>query len=98
MTNSITVTFIPEEDKDKYSEEEINAYIQRGREKYKDALRGIELRSVPEDPEMVDIYYSVNHVPFTRLRRITGYLVGNMTRWNNAKLAEEHDRVKHGVD
>ncbi|HAG56953.1 MAG TPA: hypothetical protein DCL14_02860, partial [Ruminococcaceae bacterium] len=31
------------------------------------------------------------------IRRITGYLVGTMDHWNNAKRAEEHDRVKHGV-
>lgn len=36
-------------------------------------------------------------VPFERLRRITGYLVGSMDRWNTGKKAEEHDRVKHGV-
>ena len=36
-------------------------------------------------------------VPFSRLRRITGYLVGDMSRWNSGKKAEEHDRVKHGV-
>ena len=34
---------------------------------------------------------------FERIRRITGYLVGTMDRWNDAKRAEEHDRVKHGV-
>jgi hypothetical protein len=34
-------------------------------------------------------------VRFERIRRITGYLVGTMDRWNNAKKAEEHDRVKH---
>ena len=34
-------------------------------------------------------------VPFNRIRRITGYLVGDMNKWNNAKRAEEHDRVKH---
>lgn len=34
-------------------------------------------------------------VPFERIRRITGYLVGTMDKWNNAKRAEEHDRVKH---
>ena len=36
-------------------------------------------------------------VPFERLRRITGYLVGSLDRWNDGKKAEEHDRVKHGV-
>lgn len=32
---------------------------------------------------------------FERIRRITGYLVGTIDRWNNAKRAEEKDRVKH---
>ena len=36
-------------------------------------------------------------VGFERIRRITGYLVGTMDKWNNAKRAEEHDRVKHGL-
>ncbi len=35
------------------------------------------------------------NVPFSRIRRITGYLVGDMDRWNDAKRAEEKDRVKH---
>ena len=34
---------------------------------------------------------------FERIRRITGYLVGTLDRFNNAKRAEERDRVKHGV-
>lgn len=36
-------------------------------------------------------------VLFERIRRITGYLVGTMDKWNNAKKAEERDRVKHGL-
>ncbi|MEG2000876.1 MAG: anaerobic ribonucleoside triphosphate reductase [Evtepia sp.] len=36
-------------------------------------------------------------VPFDRIRRITGYLVGTLDRFNNAKRAEERDRVKHSV-
>jgi anaerobic ribonucleoside-triphosphate reductase len=36
-------------------------------------------------------------VPFERIRRITGYLVGTLERFNNAKRAEERDRVKHDV-
>lgn len=34
-------------------------------------------------------------VKFERIRRITGYLVGTLDRWNDAKQAEEKDRVKH---
>ena len=36
-------------------------------------------------------------VGFERTRRITGYLVGTLDRFNDAKRAEEHDRVKHGM-
>ena len=36
-------------------------------------------------------------VGFERIRRITGYLVGTMDKWNDAKKAEEKDRVKHGL-
>lgn len=36
-------------------------------------------------------------VPFERTRRITGYLVGSLERFNDAKRAEERDRVKHGL-
>lgn len=34
-------------------------------------------------------------VRFERIRRITGYLVGTMDKWNNAKKAEERDRINH---
>ncbi|MBQ3431108.1 anaerobic ribonucleoside triphosphate reductase [Candidatus Saccharibacteria bacterium] len=37
-------------------------------------------------------------MPFERLRRITGYLVGTLDRWNDGKKAEERERVKHNVD
>lgn len=36
-------------------------------------------------------------VGFERIRRITGYLVGTVDRFNNAKRAEVEDRVKHSV-
>ena len=36
-------------------------------------------------------------VGFERTRRITGYLVGSVDRFNNAKRAEERDRVNHGL-
>lgn len=32
---------------------------------------------------------------FERIRRVTGYLAGDVSRFNNAKKAEEKDRVKH---
>ncbi|MBS4785099.1 MAG: ribonucleoside-triphosphate reductase [Clostridiales bacterium] len=36
-------------------------------------------------------------IKFERIRRITGYLVGTLDRFNNGKRAEEADRVKHSV-
>ena len=38
-----------------------------------------------------------NGVGFEHIRRITGYLVGTMDKWNDAKRAEERDRVKHAM-
>lgn len=40
---------------------------------------------------------SESNVEFERIRRITGYLVGTLNRFNNAKRAEERDRVVHGL-
>ena len=37
-------------------------------------------------------------VGFERIRRITGYLVGTVDRFNNGKRAEERDRVKHSTE
>jgi ribonucleoside-triphosphate reductase len=36
-------------------------------------------------------------VKFERIRRVTGYLSGTLEHFNNAKRAEERDRVKHGI-
>ena len=47
--------------------------------------------------DFVDLEPTFRNLPFERIRRITGYLVGSTDRWNNAKRAEEADRVKHGV-
>lgn len=37
------------------------------------------------------------NVKFERIRRVTGYLVGSLDRFNDGKRAEEHDRVKHSL-
>lgn len=77
-------------------EEEALAYVQRGRELHGKGLKEIIATLDPDEPDMIDLEYKWDAKPFHRLRRITGYLVGNLGRWNNAKRAEEHDRVKHG--
>lgn len=74
-------------------QEEIDAYIVRAHEKYPRGM--MESMDIHVDGDYVDITYHLRHMPFQRIRRITGYLVGTMDRWNNAKTAEERDRVKH---
>ena len=37
-------------------------------------------------------------IHFERIRRVTGYLTGDLSTWNDAKRAEERDRVRHGVE
>ena len=59
--------------------------------------RQIDWLKIKIDGEYVDLQYQLVPVKFDRIRRITGYLVGSMDRWNDAKRAEERDRVKHGI-
>lgn len=47
-------------------------------------------------PDEYGIVPKFKPVPFDRIRRITGYLVGTTAKWNDAKLSELGDRVKHG--
>lgn len=52
------------------------------------------------DEEAAKEYYAAHQIVsynFERLRRITGYLVGSLERWNDGKRAEESDRVKHST-
>ena len=46
---------------------------------------------------LVDVDYLLQGPKFERIRRITGYLTGSLDSWNDSKIAEEHDRVKHGI-
>lgn len=73
---------------------EINAYIQRAKEKYGCEPQAIDILV---DGEWVELSYNFGRTPFQRIRRITGYLVGTLERFNNGKRAEERDRVKHSV-
>lgn len=79
------------------TDDEALAYVNRGRELYGDKLTEIVATIDTFDPDMIELEYKWQEKPFHRLRRITGYLVGSLNRWNNGKRAEEHDRVKHGV-
>ncbi len=59
---------------------------------------GMEIESLTLklcDDGFVDADYVLKPIPIERIRRITGYLVGTVDRFNNAKRAEVNDRVKH---
>ena len=58
-------------------------------------MTGEELRNADEAANSAVVGEGVK---FERIRRITGYLVGTTDRFNDAKRAEEHDRVKHGLN
>jgi len=59
------------------------------------AIKGCDHVTVTVDGDYLEVDYHI--IPFERIRRITGYLVGTVDRWNNAKRAELKDRVKHGM-
>ena len=59
---------------------------------------GIKSFKNNEDAKKYFERYQVEEsVSFERLRRITGYLVGSLDRWNDGKRAEEAARVKHTI-
>lgn len=78
-------------------QKEIDAYVEMAKDKYGDKLVGLKIE-IENDDEVTLTYILKNDVPFERIRRITGYLVGTLDKWNDAKRAEERDRVKHTVN
>ena len=64
------------------------------REYVKRAPKGTTLIKAKVDGHYVELWY-YDKIPFERIRRITGYLVGTLDRFNDAKRAEVEDRVKH---
>lgn len=77
----------------KLAQAEIDAYIAYAREKYGRPPDEIHIELDGEYANLDVHFYS----PFDRIRRITGYLVGTVDRFNDGKRAEEHDRVKHTI-
>lgn len=73
---------------------EIDSYVRRAIEKYGREPVSME---ITVDGDFVDIAYAFGAKPFQRIRRITGYLVGTLDRFNDAKRAEAYDRVKHSI-
>lgn len=72
---------------------EINSYVNRMAKEYPDIKDG--RLDIKLDGDYVDLSLTEDPVKFQRIRRITGYLVGDLSRFNNAKLREVEDMVKH---
>ena len=70
------------------------AYVYYLENKYNRKLKTLDIKI---DGDYADLNYEFEQVPFERIRRITGYLVGTLDRFNDGKRAEERDRVKHNV-
>ena len=79
---------------DELPPDEIQQYVNMEREAY----LLMKSMKITVDGDYVNIEIHTANKPFERLRRITGYLVGSMPRWNDAKRAEEADRVKHSIE
>ena len=86
-----------------FTQEEIQAYVKHLNEEYPNCeVVELSLQVDENDPTFVNMSYELKNKPttnvgFDRIRRITGYLVGTLNRWNDAKIAEEQDRVKHNI-
>ncbi|WP_295159231.1 anaerobic ribonucleoside-triphosphate reductase [Selenomonas sp. AE3005] len=90
MVNDVAVTIDGLTD---VSEQEIVNYIGYVEEQTNERVN--ELTLTPAADGQIHLDYVLQPQKFERIRRITGYLVGTIDRWNDAKQAEEHDRVKH---
>lgn len=84
---------IPEDLKIKLTSEFIAQEIDDLETTHNRVVKRIEFQKVDED--FVNEIVDWQPVGFQRIRRITGYLVGDLSRFNDAKRAEVEDRVKH---
>ena len=78
-----------------FTEQEAQKYIEYVKDRVEEPLQSIEVK-LCEDGK-IDVDYTLQGEKFERIRRITGYLTGDVTSWNNSKRAEESQRVKHNV-
>lgn len=79
------------------ADEEVQSYLDSGHERFGSVLDSMDIE-VLSDEEVKVTYHLFSSQPFERVRRITGYLVGTLDKWNDAKRAEEKERLKHGVE
>lgn len=74
------------------SEDELTIYLNQLQAKHKPKIIKAH---VDVDVDDIGVQYTLERVPFERIRRITGYLVGTTARWGDGKRAELKDRTLH---
>ena len=84
---NVTVNDVPD-----ITEAEIRRYVALAKEHTVTPLTKLSITGAGDSCVRLDFEARAK---FERIRRITGYLVGTIDRWNNAKRAEESQRVKH---
>lgn len=77
-------------------QEEIEAYKEHAKKKYPNDY--IDELILTLDGDYVNMEIHKHAKPFDRIRRITGYVVPSLAKWNAAKLSELKDRVKHNTN
>lgn len=77
------------------SQQEANEYLYQLHKNHPDRIIKEITFTISED--YVNIRYIYDTVKFERIRRITGYLVGTLDRFNDAKRTEESERTKHRI-
>lgn len=80
---------------DDFDADELAQYVAYVKERVDTPVKKIIVEL--NDDDTVDISYLAQGGNFERIRRITGYLTGDINTWNDAKQAEEKDRVKHDI-
>ena len=75
--------------------DELKHYVDYVRQKTNGRLMELTVNPSEEEEDSVVLRWIVQGEKFERIRCITGYLVGTIDRWNNAKRAEEKERVKY---
>lgn len=80
---------------DGMSVKEVNSYINYMTRQYPEIRAGTLDIELDGNGDEVELTLTPDTVRFQRIRRITGYLVGTLDRFNDAKRSEVDDRVKH---
>ena len=76
--------------------EEAQAYIEYAEKKnHGKKVEKLVIELMNDDDVRMECH--LKPIQFEKVRRITGYLVGTVDRFNNGKKAEERDRVKHNL-